>query len=53
LTDLENGLEKMNSSEAIKKSADVDKTDAGKDVQDTFWNNAFSGKPQGFSVDNL
>lgn len=51
---LENKLEKMNSSEALKKSADLEEETAETVVQKgTSWNGAFSGRPSGFSVDNL
>lgn len=53
LITLENGLEKVNASEAIKKSAEVESTPAVRDVQDTSWNGAFSGDSSKFSVDNL
>ena len=43
LAELEKNLEKVNSSDAIKKSADVES--AGTHVQkETFWGNAFSGR---------
>lgn len=43
LAELEKSLEKVNSSDAIKKSADVES--AGTHVQkETFWGNAFSGR---------
>lgn len=42
LADLESSLEKMNSSEAFRKSADIES--AGNNVQkETFWDGAFSG----------
>lgn len=54
LADMESRLEKMNSSEAFKKSADLEEEAAGEVVQKgTSWNGAFSMKPSGFSVDNL
>lgn len=55
LIELESSLEKYNSSEAFKKSADLEDESlvksAGTDVQKPTWNGAFSGKK--FSVDNL
>lgn len=53
LAELENRLEKMNASEAFRKSAELETAHAEKDEQkDTLWNGAFSGKNT-FSVDNL
>jgi len=54
LAEMEARLEKMNSSEAFRKSADLETEPAEKNVQKgTSWNGAFSGKSSGFSVDNL
>lgn len=54
LAELENNLEKMNSSSALRKSADLEEVPAETVVQKgTSWNGAFSGKSSGFSVDNL
>lgn len=54
LAELERSLEKMNSSEAIKKSGDLVTKAPVKDEQHgTSWNGAFSGNSSGFSVDNL
>lgn len=55
LAEFEKMLEKMNSSEAFRKSATLEPRErADKDEQDTLWNGAFSGKSgNGFSVDNL
>ena len=50
---LESRIEKINSSDAVKKSADLEKS-AVKNVQsDTSWNGAFSGRRSSFSVDDL
>lgn len=55
LAELESRLEKVNSGDALKKSADLEESPADKTVQKgTSWNGAFSGKSSnGFSVDNL
>lgn len=53
LAEMEKRLEKMNSSEAFRKSAVLEDSPAEENVQDSLWNGAFSGRPNGFSVDNL
>jgi hypothetical protein len=55
LAELETSLNKMNASDAIKKSAELENNSSGNIVQkDVSWNGAFSGKSgNGFSVDNL
>jgi len=55
LAELENALEKMNSADAVKKSADLsDEKPAEDSVQKASWNGAFSPKrTTRFSVDNL
>ena len=52
LAEMESRLEKMNASEAFKKSAELEDT-AEETVQKSTWNGAFSGKGNFFSVDNL
>lgn len=54
LAEMESRLEKMNDSEALKKSAELE-DEAEETVQkSTSWNGAFSLRPgKGFSVDNL
>lgn len=49
---MEARIEKMNSSDAMKKSADFEKV-AEKNVQSDTWNGAFSGRRSSFSVDDL
>ena len=55
LAELESKLEKVNSSDAIRKSVDLEpEVSTEKNVQTrTSWNGAFSGKSNGFSVDDL
>lgn len=55
LAELESRLEKVNSGDALRKSADLEESPADNTVQKgTSWNGAFSGKSSnGFSVDNL
>ena len=56
LAEMENRLEKMNSSEAFKKSVDLETEETETVVQKSSWNGAFSGnagRKTGFSVDNL
>lgn len=59
LSELENALEKINKSDAVKKSVGLVDEPTGEVVQkDASWNGAFSGKRGGgnsprFSVDNL
>lgn len=55
LAELENALEKMNSADAVKKSADLNNEPAEKNLQkSSSWNGAFSGNSnKRFSVDNL
>lgn len=53
VADMEARVEKMNSSDAMKKSADLEKS-VEKSVQsETSWNGAFSGRRSSFSVDDL
>lgn len=54
LAELESALEKIDSADAVKKSADLHSEPAGEIVQKSSWNGAFSGKrTTRFSVDNL
>lgn len=55
VTELENGLEKMNRSDALKKSVELEDDQTDNNVQKStgFWNGAFSGNRKGFSVDNI
>lgn len=54
LADFEKSLDAINSSDAVRKSADLEVEEpAGNSVQKSVWNGAFSGKPRGFSVDQL
>lgn len=56
LAEMESRVEKMNSSDAIKKSAELENDSAENNVQsNSLWNGAFSpgGRRSGFSVDDL
>lgn len=54
VAEMESRIEKMNSSDAMRKSADLDSKSVEKNVQsDTSWNGAFSGRRSSFSVDDL
>lgn len=54
LIELESSLEKMNASEAIRKSADLEESPVKVVKKETSWNGAFSGRSRrGFSVDDM
>ena len=53
ILELEGSLEKMNSADAFRKSADVAEPRAAVETKETTWNGAFSGKRSRFSVDDL
>lgn len=53
LAELETSLEKMNDSDALKKSAEVGESRPAVQTKNDAWNGAFSGKPSRFSVDDL
>lgn len=50
---MESRIEKMNSSDAMKKSADLEKVAEAVVQSETSWNGAFSGRRSSFSVDDL
>lgn len=53
LAEMESRVEKMNASDALKKSVELQDSPVETVQKNTSWNGAFSGKPNGFSVDNL
>lgn len=53
IIELEGSLEKMNASDALKKSAEVGEGRPAVQTKNDAWNGAFSGRPSRFSVDDL
>lgn len=53
ILELEGSLEKMNASDALKKSAEVGESRPAVQTKNDAWNGAFSGKHNRFSVDDL
>lgn len=53
ILELEGSLEKMNASDALKKSAEVGESRPAVQTKNNAWNGAFSGKQNRFSVDDL
>lgn len=53
ILELEGSLEKMNASDALKKSAEVGESRPAVQTKNNAWNGAFSGKSNRFSVDDL